>query len=167
MDIVNQQQHHYENTKEMLMKRLADASQYKIYPSIIPRNELPLRKILLTTRLWNHVRRQQAVLAMSSASDEWLFDQEISNNIIPVKEEEKQVEEIQEKIESYNCKRKIEDEPEQLQIKKLKPSSNTNNSHQHFIDSPASPAGPATVSSATPTSLPSPTNNSPTVLLSA
>lgn len=51
MDIINQQQqHHYENTKELLMKRLADASQYKIYPSIIPRNELPLRKILLTTR---------------------------------------------------------------------------------------------------------------------
>jgi hypothetical protein len=48
MDIINHQEHHY--AKETLMKRLADASQYKIYPSIIPRNELPLRKILLTTR---------------------------------------------------------------------------------------------------------------------
>ncbi|KAI8874545.1 hypothetical protein K501DRAFT_281223, partial [Backusella circina FSU 941] len=52
--------------KETLMKRLADASQNKIYPLIIPRNELPLRKVLLTTRLWNHVRRQQAFVSMSS-----------------------------------------------------------------------------------------------------
>ncbi|KAI8644840.1 hypothetical protein BD408DRAFT_412596 [Parasitella parasitica] len=152
----------------MLMKRLADASQYKIYPSIIPRNELPLRKILLTTRLWNHVRRQQAMLAMSSTPDEWLFEQEISNEIIPAKEEEKQMEEIQDKIENYSRKRRIEDEPEQLQIKKPKSSSNTNNLHQHFIDSPASPAGPASLSSTAPSSLPPPTtSNSPAVLLSA
>jgi hypothetical protein len=96
--------------KETLMKRLADASQNKIYPLIIPRNELPLRKVLLTTRyfptplhstiiindnkdglhnqpfsysivlliiknrLWNHVRRQQALLSMTS--NEWLNQQQ-------------------------------------------------------------------------------------------
>ncbi|KAK4512498.1 uncharacterized protein ATC70_003199 [Mucor velutinosus] len=167
MDIVNQQQqHHYENTKELLMKRLADASQYKIYPSIIPRNELPLRKILLTTRLWNHVRRQQAMLTMSSTADEWLFEQENSNEIIPIKEEEAKEEEP-EKTENYGHKRRIDDEPEQLQIKKPKSSSNST-FHQHFIDSPASPAGPvSSLTSASSSTPPPTTSNSPAVLLSA
>ncbi|EPB88309.1 hypothetical protein HMPREF1544_04893 [Mucor circinelloides 1006PhL] len=169
MDIVNQQQqHHYENTKELLMKRLADASQYKIYPSIIPRNELPLRKILLTTRLWNHVRRQQAMLTMSSTADEWLFEQESSNEIIPIKEEEEEKEEEPEKTENHSHKRRIDDEPEQLQIKKPKSSNNNNTFHQHFIDSPASPAGPVSSLSPTSSSAPPPaTSNSPAVLLSA
>ncbi|GAN08428.1 hypothetical protein MAM1_0204d07939 [Mucor ambiguus] len=170
MDIVNQHQHHYENTKELLMKRLADASQYKIYPSIIPRNELPLRKILLTTRLWNHVRRQQAMLTMSSTADEWLFEQENSNEIIPIKEEEEEEEEKEEepeKTENQGHKRRIDDEPEQLQIKKPK-SSNNSTFHQHFIDSPASPAGPVSSLTSTSSSTPPPTtSNSPAVLLSA
>ncbi|KAI8097869.1 uncharacterized protein B0P05DRAFT_522398, partial [Gilbertella persicaria] len=73
MNVISQQ-HQYGNNKE-LMKRLADASQYKMYPLIIPRNELSLRKILLTTRLWNHVRRQQAMMTIPS-SDDWLFQQQ-------------------------------------------------------------------------------------------
>jgi hypothetical protein len=40
----------YLMNKEVLMKRLADASQMKVYPSIPSRYEVPLRKILLTTR---------------------------------------------------------------------------------------------------------------------
>lgn len=41
------------------MKRLAEASQLKIYPAIPLPYEIPLRKILLTTRLWNLIRQQQ------------------------------------------------------------------------------------------------------------
>ncbi|KAG0748648.1 hypothetical protein G6F57_002320 [Rhizopus arrhizus] len=55
------------------MKRLADASQMKVYPSIPSRYEVPLRKILLTTRLWNHVRKQQQALS-ELHPDAWLAD---------------------------------------------------------------------------------------------
>ncbi|CAO3677640.1 hypothetical protein G6F70_000221 [Rhizopus microsporus] len=59
--------------KELLMKRLADASQIKIYPPMPSRYEVPLRKILLTTRLWNNVRRQQQIL-LELPPDAWLAE---------------------------------------------------------------------------------------------
>ncbi|CAO3695733.1 unnamed protein product [Rhizopus stolonifer] len=62
--------------KEVLMKRLADASQSKIYPTVASRYEVPLRKILLTTRLWNHVRKEQDLLAEDNWLDEFMFNQE-------------------------------------------------------------------------------------------
>ncbi|ORE17323.1 hypothetical protein BCV71DRAFT_181716 [Rhizopus microsporus] len=55
------------------MKRLADASQIKIYPPMPSRYEVPLRKILLTTRLWNNVRRQQQIL-LELPPDAWLAE---------------------------------------------------------------------------------------------
>ncbi|KAF7732550.1 hypothetical protein EC973_003297 [Apophysomyces ossiformis] len=62
--------------KDLLMKRLCTISHHKIYPPISPKSEAPLRKILLTTRLWNHVRRQQALLTIQDISDDWLLEQE-------------------------------------------------------------------------------------------
>ncbi|KAI8990319.1 hypothetical protein BDB01DRAFT_780906 [Pilobolus umbonatus] len=58
------------------LRRLADASHNKIYPSIIPRNELPLRKILLTTRFWNDVRHLQEKQTTTNIADDWLFSQQ-------------------------------------------------------------------------------------------
>ncbi|KAI8888023.1 hypothetical protein K501DRAFT_330071 [Backusella circina FSU 941] len=42
-----------------LMNRIATASQEKIYPTIQSKTEIPLRKILLSSRLWNQVRLEQ------------------------------------------------------------------------------------------------------------
>ncbi|KAI9282680.1 hypothetical protein BY458DRAFT_496977 [Sporodiniella umbellata] len=63
-------------SKEQLMKRLVDASQLKIYPPVTSRYEVPLRKILLTTRLWNHVRKEQDLLVEDTWLDEFMFSQE-------------------------------------------------------------------------------------------
>ncbi|KAI8062710.1 hypothetical protein BC940DRAFT_308176 [Gongronella butleri] len=57
-------------THDLLMKRLATASHNKIYPSMPPKSELPLRRILLATRLWNEVRRQQAML-LDAIQEDW------------------------------------------------------------------------------------------------
>jgi hypothetical protein len=48
--LMEQLQFEYDYSTELLMRRLADASQRKIYPAVIPKTEIPLRKILLTTR---------------------------------------------------------------------------------------------------------------------
>ncbi|OBZ83982.1 hypothetical protein A0J61_07969 [Choanephora cucurbitarum] len=185
MNVIDQQtSFQYDINKEILMKRLADASQYKIYPSIIPKNELPLRKILLTTRLWNHVRRQQALMTIPSSANGWLFQQQ--DNTIILEPEIKEQEDIpknqydwswfdkEEKsslshedtssqdtssFHNTTSKKRVldqEDENEDKEQVQIKKIK----LHFNTIDSPATPAGPDAVETTA-------TTTHPAVLLSA
>ncbi|KAJ2955670.1 hypothetical protein NQZ79_g8358 [Umbelopsis isabellina] len=46
---------------DVVLDRLSAASQSKIYPTKCSRTEMPLRRILLVTRLWNEVRHHQTI----------------------------------------------------------------------------------------------------------
>ncbi|KAI8078151.1 uncharacterized protein B0P05DRAFT_596978 [Gilbertella persicaria] len=65
-------------TNKALLKRIASASQEKVYPSVHSKTEIPLRKILLSSRLWESVRKEQEKLSELESKDicsdeDWWF----------------------------------------------------------------------------------------------
>lgn len=60
------------------MERIASASQEKVYPSVQPKSEVPLRKVLLSSRIWECVRNEEerltAEIASATSEEDWWFD---------------------------------------------------------------------------------------------